>query len=119
MVHVGPKDVMLGNADVPIARRIYPMPKEGTSCLPLQGHDNHHYATDAPAAGPHSRVGDLTPEEREAESLFRDAMHRRVAFAEARIRAAEIEGRSPIAGQYLRWLLQRHRSSLCRCSTDL
>ncbi len=61
----------------------------------------------------------LTAEEREAEELFREAVHRRVSAREARIRAAELERRSPIAGQYLRWLLCRFRGSLVACSLEL
>ena len=58
---------------------------------------------------------ELSAEEREAETLFREAVHRRVSLSEGRIRAAELEKRSPIAGQYLRWLLQRNRAALLAC----
>ena len=60
----------------------------------------------------------LTAEEREAEGLFREAVHRRVSVREACIRAAELERRSPLAGQYLRWLLCRFRGSLAPCAFD-
>ena len=61
----------------------------------------------------------LTAEEREAEELFREAMHRRVSAREARIRAAELERRNPIAGGYLRWLLCRFQGSLVSCAFEL
>ncbi len=61
----------------------------------------------------------LTAEEREAERFFREAVHRRVSVREACIRAAELERRSPLAGQYLRWLLCRFRESLVACSLEL
>ena len=51
-------------------------------------------ATSAPAA-PKASV--LSEEEREAETLFREAMHRRVSPSEAVIRASELEKRSTIA----------------------
>ena len=55
---------------------------------------------------------ELSAEEREAEALFREAVHRRVSKSEACIRASELEKRSPIAGRYLRWLLLRNRAAL-------
>ena len=47
----------------------------------------------------------LSPEEIEAEILFVEAIHRRVSFAEAVMRARDIEARSKLAGRRLKWLL--------------
>ena len=44
-------------------------------------------------------------EELEAEILFIEAIHRRVSFNEALLRARDIEARSQIAGRRLKWLL--------------
>ena len=63
-------------------------------------------------AAPPSTATELSAEEREAEILFREAVHRRVSKSEACIRASDLERRSPIAGQCRRWLLQRHRAAL-------
>ena len=69
-----------------------------------------HTRTSSQAAP--STAMELSAEEREAETLFREAVHLRVAKQEACIRAADIARRSPDAGEYLRWLLQRHRITL-------
>ena len=59
-----------------------------------------------------AELSDLTPEEREAEAIFRLALHRRLCAREACIMARELAKRSPEAGAYLAWLLQRHRDVL-------
>ena len=55
---------------------------------------------------------ELSIEEREMETLFRDALHRRVSKSEACIRAVYIARRSHIAGEYLLWLLSRYQVTL-------
>ena len=89
--------------------------------------NNYYSTTSSPSNGgdvvlqtKHKQVGDwstmvLSSEEREAEILFREAVHRRVSKSEACIRAADIARRSPIAGDYLVWLLKRHRVALLAC----
>ena len=57
-------------------------------------------------------MAELAPEEREAEAIFRLALHRRLGAREACIMARELARRSHEAGAYLAWLLERHRDVL-------
>ncbi len=57
-------------------------------------------------------MAELTPEEREAEAIFRLALHRRLGPIEACIMARELTRRSYEAGAYLAWLLERYRDVL-------